>query len=202
MSTIDDEMASQLSKARGQIAALEDKMRVAAAPVAAADPSSFQVTTKVVDETSRIGLPSLQVRLFDTKSTGHVLATATTDQNGNAILKLNREQIDAITKSGGSLATEVLTQTNKSIFTGGAVPAPQPSETGTVLIPVTASPDVAPHLNAATAMLASQQTLLTKASARLEDLQTHYEQMKNDLEQQIKQTQALVTELQGTTATP
>jgi prefoldin subunit 5 len=197
-SSIDGELESRLSTTRKQISALEESIRRGAVPVVAApDPESFQVAAKVLDQEKSLGLPGLQVRLYDTKSPQATLASATTDPNGNAVLKLNRDQVDRLTKSGAVLATEVLTPNNKTVFTGGAVPPPQLNETGTVMAPIGASADVAPHLNAATALMARQQDLLNKATVKLDDLQTRYAQLKNDLQQQLHETQAIVADLQS-----
>ncbi len=200
LSAIDEEMKARVSTARSQVAALDEDMRATAAPaVVPADPESFQVVTKVVDQASTIGVPALQVRLVDAKSPQQTLATAATDQNGNAVLKLNREQTDALTKSGSSLAINVLTVNNKSVFSGGAVPAPRLNETGTVLAPIAASDDVAPQLDTANAQLARQQDLRDKATQKVEDLQTYYAQMKSDLQQEIQDTQEMVSNLQSGT---
>jgi prefoldin subunit 5 len=197
-SAIDGELESQLSNTRKQISALEESIRISAVPVVAnPDSESFQVAAKVLDQERSLGLPGLQVRLYDTKSPEVTLASAITDLNGNAILKLNRDQVDHLAKSGAVLATEVLTPNNKPVFTGGAVPPPQLNETGTVMAPIGASADVAPHLDAATALMARQQDLLNKATQKLDDLQTHYGQMKNDLQQQLQETQAIVADLQS-----
>lgn len=198
VSAIDGELESRLSTTRKQISALEESIRSGAVPVVAApDPESFQVAAKVLNQEKSLGLPGLQVRLYRTKSPKVTLASATTDQNGNAILKLNREQVDRLSKSGAVLATEVLTPNNKAVFTGGAVPPPQLNEIGTVMAPIGASADVAPHLNAATALMARQQDLLNKATVKLEDLQTRYGQLKSDLQQQLQETQAIVSDLQS-----
>jgi prefoldin subunit 5 len=197
-SAIDGELESRLSTTRKQISALEEGIRSGAVPVVAApDPESFQVAAKVLDQEKSLGLPGLQVRLYETKFPQVTLASATTDQNGNAILKLNRDQVDRLSKSGAVLATEVLTPNNKAVFTGGAVPPPQLNETGTVMAPIGASADVAPHLNAATSLMARQQDLLNKTTVKVEDLQTRYRQLKNDLQLQLQETQAIVADLRS-----
>jgi prefoldin subunit 5 len=197
-SAIDSELESRLSTTRKQISAIEERIRVGAVPVVAApDPESFQVAAKVLDQAQSLGLPGLYVRLYDTKSPQATLASATTDANGNAVLKLNRDQVDHLAKSGAVLAAEVLTSNNKAVFTGGAVPPPQLNETGTVMAPIGSSADAAPHLNAASALMARQQDLLNKATVKLEDLQTRYGQLKSDLQQQLQETQAIVSDLQS-----
>jgi hypothetical protein len=198
VAAIDGELESRLSTTRKQISALEESIRSGATPVIAApDPESFQLATKVIDHAKSLGLPGLQVRLYDAKTPQVTLASAITDANGNAVLTLNRDQVDRLSKSGAALATEVLTPENKSVFKGGAVPPPQLNETGTVMAAIEPSADTAPHLNAATALMARQQDLLNKATVKLGDLQTGYEKLKNDLQQQLTATQAIVDDLQA-----
>jgi len=197
-SAIDGELESRLSITRKQISAIEESIRIGAVPVVAtADPESFQVAAKVLDQEESLGLPGLRVRLYDTKSPQVTLVSAITDQNGNAILKLNREQIDSLAKSGLAAAIEVLTPANKSVFTGEAVPTPKLNEVGTVMARIAASADLTPHLNAATAAMVQQHALLNAATAKLTDLQTHYQQIKSELQQQLDETQAIVADLQS-----
>lgn len=197
-SAIDGELESRLSTTRKQISAIEESIRTGAVPVVATpDPESFQVAAKVLDQTHSLGLPGLQVRLYETKSPQVTLASETTDLNGNAVLKLNREQVDRLAKSGAVLATEVLTPNNKAVFTGGAVPPPQLNETGTVMAPIGASADIATHLNTAITLMARQQDLLNKATLKLDDLQTHYRQVKDDLQQQLQEAQEIVADLRS-----
>jgi hypothetical protein len=200
LSAIDGELTKRVTATRSQISSIEENIRIAAVPsVATPDPESFQVAAKVLDQTSRLGLPGLQVRLYDTQSPKVTLASATTDQNGNALLKLNRQQIDTLAKSGAVLTTEVLTPANKSVFTGGAVPPPKLNETGTIMAPLAASADLAPHLNTAAATIAQQQALLSAVTKKANDLQSHYQQIKSDLQQQLQNVQAIIADLQPST---
>ena len=194
---LDGELKSRLTATRSQISALEENVRIAAVPAfTTPDPESFQVAAKVLAEDNRLGLPGLQVRLYNTQSPKVTLASATTDQNGNAVLTLNRKQINSLTKSGALLATEVLTPDNKSLFTGEALPTPKLNETGTIMASLPASADLTPHLNAAAAAMARQQALLNGVTAKLNDLQTNYQQIKDDLQLQLQEVQAMVADLQ------
>ncbi len=195
---IDSELTARTDATQKGIAAIENKTRVASAPmIPTPDPESFQVATKVVDEASRLGLPGLQVRLYDTQSPKVTLATVTTDQNGDALLKLNREQTDTLAKTGSTLGVEVLTPGNKSVFAGGSAPAPKLNQTGTVVASLSASTDLAPHLNAANASMAQQQALLNAMMAKVEDLQTYYQQIKAELQQDLEEVQGIAAGLQS-----
>lgn len=197
IAAIDGELTARLAATRNQISAIEENIRIAAVPVVTTpDPESFQVAAKVLDHANRLGLPGLQVRLYDTQSPKVTLASATTDQNGNALLKLNREQTDSLAKSGSVIAMEVLTPGNKSVFTGGSVPAPKLNQTGTILAPLPASTDLTPHFNAASAAMAQQQALLSAVTAKVDELQTHYQQIEDDLQQQLQEVQGIVADLQ------
>jgi hypothetical protein len=172
-------------------------MRTASAsPVVALDPEAFHVSAKLLDETTRLGMPGLTVRLFDTRSPKVTLASATTDLNGNAVLKLNREQTENVAKNNGEVAMEVLTPENKSVVSGASVPAPKLNQTGTVLVPLKASADLQPHLAAATAATAQQQALITALTAKVDSLRKHYQQTKADLQQQLQETQQIIADLQ------
>ncbi len=195
ISAMDGELTARLDASRIQIAAVEENIRTAAAPVVATpEPESFQVAAKVLDQASRLGLPGLRVRLYDTHSPKLALASATTDLNGNALLKLNREQTESLTKSNAEIAIEVLTPADKPVFSGPA-PAPKLNQAGTILAPLSASADLTPHLNAASAAMAQQEGLLRAGTVKVNDLQTHYQQIKDDLQQQLQEIQGIIADL-------
>jgi prefoldin subunit 5 len=202
ISTIDAELNTRVTAIRGNISAIEERIRLAGVPAAAiADPTSFQVVAKVADQASQLGLSGLRVRLYDAQSPSVTLVSATTDRNGNAVLKLNRDQIDSVTKSGASLAAEVLTPAGKSVFTGGAVPTPKLNGTGSVLASLAASADLAPSLTAASSAIAQEKALLSGATAKVTALQTRYQQLKSDLQQELQDLQAMIASLQPSAAT-
>jgi hypothetical protein len=196
LTATDTELTSRIAAAQIQISTVEESIRVAGVPlVAAPDPESFQVVVKVLQQENRVGLPGLQVRLHDARAPQATLAGATTDLEGNALLKLNREQVDSLTKNNSEIALEVLTPANKSILSGVQVPAPKLNQTGTVLVPLPGSADVAGHLGVATAALVQRQALLTAVTARVADLQTNYQQIKDDLQLQLQQLQQTIADL-------
>ncbi len=82
-SALNQELTSRIAVAQKQISAMEESMRAAGAPPAPnPDPAKFQVAAKVVDQATHLGLPGLQVRLYDTRSAAVTLASAVTDLNG------------------------------------------------------------------------------------------------------------------------
>jgi hypothetical protein len=198
IAAMDGELTARLDATRKQIAAIEENIRIAAVPVVATpDPESFQVAAKVLDQATRLGLPGLQVRLYDTHSPKVTLASETTDPNGNALLKLNRKRTQSLAKSNAEIAIEVLTSAHTVVFSGPA-PAPKLNQTGAVLAPLSVSTDLIPHLNAASAAMAQQEGLLSAVTAKVTDLQTHYQQIKVDLQQQLQEVQGIIADLQGT----
>ena len=76
------------------------------------------------------------------------------------------------------------------------MPPPKLNETGTIMAPLAASADLTPHLNAATASMAQQQVLLSAVTKKAGDLQTHYQQTKDDLQQQLQEVQEMIASLQ------
>src|SRR6185312_9311371 len=126
ISRMDAELAARTTATKNQIAVLEEGMRAAAQPPSATpDPANFQVGIKVVEQSARVGLPAMQVRVFDTKNPKVTLATATTDLTGSAVLALNKEQTDALNKNNAEIGMEVLTQDGKTVFSGGQTVVPK-----------------------------------------------------------------------------
>jgi hypothetical protein len=199
ISTADNELTTRVTAAQKQITALQENMRAVNVPAAVApDPGASQLSAKVLDQSTQLGLPGLQVRLFDTTCPEVTLAHATTDQNGNAALTLNRSQTESLTANKAEIAMEVLTFSGKSVFNGPA-PCPKLNQTGTMLAPLTASADLAPHLDAAKAATEQQQAMIGVVTAKVGELQAHYQQVKADLQQQLQEMQGILTDLQKAT---
>ncbi len=202
-SALNQELTSRIAVAQKQISAMEESMRAAGAPPAPnPDPAKFQVAAKVVDQATHLGLPGLQVRLYDTRSAAVTLASAVTDLNGNALFKLSGEQADSLNKDNAEIAMEVLTPANKSIHAGGQTVVPRLNQADTLVAALPSSPDLAAHVNLANAANAQQQSRLTALAAKVEALSTHYQQAQDDLRQQLEQVQAIVSGLQSSSGAP
>jgi hypothetical protein len=197
LSKTDAELALRTTTTQSQITAVTEQLRTAGLPPAPApDAASFQVVVKTVEQASGVGLPGLQVRVFDVKDPNTTLASGITDQNGNAIFKLTREQTDALNKNNGQVALEVLTQNQKSVFKGGQPVTPALNQTGTLLASIPSSADLTPHLNAGNAAVARQQQLLAALTAKRDGLTAHSKQVKDDIQQQRTQVQDMIASLQ------
>src|SRR3984885_5395 len=189
---LNSELTSRVASAQKQLAAFEDNLRAAAAPITInPDSSSFQVAAKVVDQSTHLGLPGLQVRLNDTRPGTATLASTVTDLDGNAIFKLNQEQTNSLSKDNATIAMEVLTPAGKSVHAGGQTVIPTLNQVDTLVATLQPSPDLAPHITWAKAVNAQQQARLTALAGKVETLRTYYQQVQNDLQQRLTQLQAI-----------
>ena len=197
ISSADTESAARTTATQNQIAALKEGIRTAALPPSATpDPESFQVGIKVVEQSSRVALPGLQVRVFDARNPKVTLADGTTDATGNAILKLSKDQTEALSKNNAEIATEVLTPDGKSVFSGGQSVVPKLNQAGTLVASIKSSADLAPHLSAGNAVNAQQQELITALSSRLDALKAHHKDAKDEAQQHLELVQAMIADLQ------
>ncbi|HEX3587587.1 MAG TPA: hypothetical protein VH024_16420 [Candidatus Angelobacter sp.] len=198
ISSADTELAVRTTATKNQIAALEEGLRAAALPPSATpDPASFQVGVKVVEQSARVGLPAMQVRVFDTKNPKATLATATTDLTGSAVLALNKEQTDALNKNNTEVGMEVLTQDGKTVFSGSQTVAPKLNQAGTLVASIPSSADLALHVQAGNAMTAQQKELADTLTSRLDALKTYYQTAKDEAQQQLELVKAMIAELQS-----
>jgi hypothetical protein len=198
ISAADDELKTRQAIVQKQISALEENVRVASAPlIPSPDPESFQVSTRVMDESSRLGLPGLQVRLYDTQSPKTSIASSTTDQNGNALFKLDRATTESLAKGNSTIAMEVLSWKNKSLFKGGSVPVPKLKQSGSILANLKSSPEISASVAAATATSVQQGALLAAARSRVEALNSYYQQLKTDLQERLANVQGMVADLKS-----
>jgi hypothetical protein len=198
ISRMDAELAARTTATKNQIAVLEEGMRAAAQPPSATpDPANFQVGIKVVEQSARVGLPAMQVRVFDTKNPKVTLATATTDLTGSAVLALNKEQTDALNKNNAEIGMEVLTQDGKTVSSGGQTVVPKLNQTGTLVASVDGSNDLALHVQAVNAMTAQQKDLAETLTSRLDALKTYYQTAKDDAQQQLELIKTMIADLQS-----
>jgi hypothetical protein len=198
ISNADAELAVRTTATKNQIAALEEGLRAAALPPSATpDPASFQVGVKVVEQSARVGLPAMQVRVFDTKNPKITLATGTTDLTGGVVLALSKEQTDTLNKNNAEIGMEVLTQGGKSVFGGGQTVAPKLNQAGTLVASIPSSADLALHVQAGNAMAAQQKDLADALTSRLDALKTYYQAVKDDAQQQLDLVKAMNADLQS-----
>jgi hypothetical protein len=198
IASMDTQLAARTTATKNQIAVLEEGMRAAAQPPSAApDPASFQVGIKVVEQSARVGLPAMQLRVFDAKNPKATLATATTDLTGSAVLTLNKEQTDALNKNNAEIGMEVLTQDGKTVFSGGQTVVPKLNQTGTLVASIPGSKDLALHVQAGNAMTAQQKELADALTSRLDALKTYYKTAKDDAQQQLELIKTMIADLQS-----
>lgn len=190
---LNEELNSRVASAQKQLSAFEDNMRAAAAPaVINPDANNYQLAAKVVDQSTHLGLPGLQMRLNDTRPGTATLASAVTDLNGNAIFKLSQEQTSTLNKDNAMVGMEVLTPAGKSVHAGVQTANPALNRVDTLLVTLSPSPDLAPHVNLAKAINSQQQAQLTALAGKVEALRTYYQQSQENLQQRLTQVQAIL----------
>ncbi len=195
LASLDSELAARVEGTSKQFSSLEEGFRVAAAPPdAASDPSSMKVAAKVMDRANRVGLPGLQARLFDAQNPDVTLAGGTTDLHGNVVLQLTRQQIEDAGKTGAELTMEVLTPSNKPVFSG-KLTSPKLNRTETVIATAKPSKELSQHLNLAKGVLAQNQALLSALTTQVDALKANYQQSRDDLQQQLDEVQSIIAEL-------
>ena len=195
LASLDAELADRVAATTDQFSALEEAFRAAAAPPdVASDPASMKVAAKVMDRANKLGLPGLQARLFDAQNPGVTLAGGTTDLHGNVVLQLTRQQIEDAGKTGAELTMEVLTPSNKPVFSGKVASA-KLNQTETVIATAKASKELSQHLNLAKGVQAQNQALLGALTTQVDTLKAHYQQSRDDLQRQLDEVQSIIAEL-------
>jgi hypothetical protein len=198
LSSAETELKTRLAIAEQEIVALEENVRMASAPVQPdPDPESFQISARVTDESTLLGLPGLRLRLYDARSPKSTIATDTTDQNGNALFKLDRATTEKLAKGNATITMEVFGTGKKSLFTGGAAPAPKLKQAGTILASLQPSADISDNIAASSATSAQQDVLLAAARSRVSALNAYYQQLKSDLQQQLVNVQGMIADLKS-----
>jgi hypothetical protein len=191
MSSLDSDLAEATSAAQHQMSALQESLRSAASPPQpTADPSSYQVAVKVVDQESKVGLPGVPVAVVNGRNPSIILASATTDLAGNAILKVTERQI---TEAESALVLQVGLSGGKEIFR--AQLCPKINHTETVVAPIAAGSELNQQLGLANLALGQQQDLITTITTHVDAMKTKTAQAKSDLQQELGQVRGMIADL-------
>jgi hypothetical protein len=197
LNSLDADLAAATAATQQQMSAVQESIRIAAAPPQpAADGSSYQVAAKVVDQTNKVGLPGVQVRVFDSRNPSVTLASGTTDLVGNALLKLTGEQADKIataTAKESSIVIQVVSGNGKQLFS--AELCPKLNQTETVVAGVAGAQELSGQLDLANSIADQDRDLLRTITAHDDALKSQYAQTQSDLQQELQQVQAMIADL-------
>jgi hypothetical protein len=200
MNSLNDDLAAATTAAQQQTSALQESIRATAAPPQpAADAPSYQVAAKVVDQTNKVGLPGVKIRVFDSRNPTATLASGTTDLAGNAVLKLTRDQIHKVAaptanaKEASSVVIQVVSAGGKEIFS--AQLCPKLNQTETVVAGVAGAQEFSSQLDLANSIAAQDQELLRTITTYVDSLKTQNAQAQRDLQQELQQVQAMIADM-------
>lgn len=182
---------------RQQVSALQEQMRIAAAPPRLkADPDTYQLGVKVVMEKRQLGLPTVRVRLMDSRQ--NPLTEGVTDLDGNVILYLNRRQAEFLAKNRTEVTLEVLTVAGQSLQRADNAICPRPNHTETYVARLVASTLVEPLVTQAEQHKAEQEARITTLNHKLSRLRTDYERQQQEIRCQVDDLTAVIRELERT----
>ena len=199
LNSLDADLAAATAAAQQQMSAVQESIRIAAAPPQpAADASSYQVAAKVVDQTNKVGLPGVQVRVFNSQNPTATLASGTTDLAGNVVLKLTGDQTDKIATATAaakesSIVIQVMSANGKQLFS--AQLCPKLNQTETVVASVAGAQELSGLLDLANSIAGQDQNLLRTITAHADALKAQNAQTQSDLQQELQQVQAMIADL-------
>jgi hypothetical protein len=191
LSSLDTNLANATAAAQKQMSAMQESLRSAATPPQPrADPSSYQVAAKVVDQGSKVGLPGVPVSVINERNPSISLAGATTDLAGNAILRLKEGQI---AEAESSLVLQAVSPEGKELFK--AQLCPKINHIETVVAPIAGRSELNQQLDLANLVLGQQQGLITTITTHVDAIKTEAAQAKSDLQQELNRVQGMIEDL-------
>jgi hypothetical protein len=191
LDSLDSNLAAATGAAQMQMQALQESLRSSATPPQPrTDPSSYLVAAKVVDRESKVGLPGITVSVVNDRNPSISLASATTDLAGNAILRLKEGQIS---EAASTLVLKAVSSQGKELFSSQL--CPKIDHTDTVVAPIAIGSELAQQLDLANVVLGRQQSLIATINTHVDAMKTGVAQAKNDLQQELKQVQAMIEDL-------
>jgi hypothetical protein len=198
---IDDnavELRKRNEEAGKQSAAMQESIAAAAAPpVLLADPNSFRLGAKIVDEETRLGLPGLQLRIIDERRQNQPLAETITDLDGNAVLVLSKEQAAELARERIEPTVEVLTPEGKSIHKAENAFSPRPNHVETWVASLSAEANLKAHIDAAQEIKSDREAQLKNLLSKLDRLKDYYDAARDDTTVLMEQAQKIAEEIRG-----
>lgn len=195
---LDQQLAARVSQVHTQVTSVQAKLRTASVPASvAADPNKFQFVAKVLDQNSQLGLPGLRVQLSDQRTPGTVLASGTTDSNGNAIVSLTKDKAERLATDKADLTLTILNSAGKTLYTTPNVVCAHADHVETQVAAIAASADTAPALAVANRLNAADTALLNSLNAKVDQLKTAFAVKKQDLQTKIAQVQSTISAIQS-----
>lgn len=175
------------------IAALQEEATRMAAPVTApANPDLYAVSVRVNLEDKQMGVPGLLVRMTDPKNKKQSLAEGTTDVNGNALLQLEKQQVDRLGESGQDVGIEVLSPSGKTAYRQQEALSPKLNHSDILIASVKSSSDLKQNVAAATQMKATRDARITSLQQDLAGLQSELADQKMSVQGRLDVTANLL----------
>jgi hypothetical protein len=190
---LNDNLEERTTNTRGQITALQERMRNGSAPpVLTADPNTFQLGAKVLSEETRLGLPGLVVRLTHPQQQDRTLAESITDLDGNAVLYLTREQAEELAREKIEATVVVLGPAGKVLHREEQAICPRPNHTETWVASLSALPDLEPHTTMARQINTDRELYLASLNTRIDHLQADHATMQHNIESHLADTKKII----------
>jgi len=186
----------RLAGAKKESAAFQREFKAAGAPpLLKAEPNSFRLGAKVVEETTGLGLPGLHIRILDERYQGKVLAEGITDLDGNAVLFLNKEQATEMAHSRTEPTVEVLTPDGKSLHRAPQALCPRPNHAETWVSSLAASRELEPHISLANETKAEREAHLANLQTKMDRLKAYYNGIQEERKCQLDHTHDILEDL-------
>jgi hypothetical protein len=161
--------------------------------ILAAQPDTFQLGVRLIEEKSKLGLPGTTVRMMDPREPKEVLHETTTDSQGNAIFSLTPEEAKEFDTIHAGL--QIAGVSGKPIENLPAAVCVRLNGTETKVVAIKDTLEIADSKRAAAAAQAQRTEEQKHLHARVERLKVERAERLRDIDCRVKDVEALVREL-------
>ncbi len=177
---LDNANKAKIEATQRDIAAFhQDAARVTSPTAAPAHPGCYVLSMRVNLEDNQMGLPGLHVRITDPGDKKQPLAEGITDEDGNVVLVLEKEQADRLGREKQDVGIEVVSSNGKMVYKQEAALSPRLNRSDTLIAALKTSPDLKHNVAVATELKKGREAHLAGLQRDLEDFQSRGAQPKS-----------------------
>lgn len=199
-SVAEKEFDDRIVAAQNTAKAFRKSTEAAAAPPSIEQsPDAFHLAVKV-NSKDHLGLPGLIVQMKDPKEEKNVLAQATTDVNGNAVLTLPADAVKEFDKQDTSF--EILTPDGKVLEKLAGAVCMRIGQTETKVTTIDDDPALADHKEIGLRAQSEQEFEIHKLGVRIDTLKSEKEKRLQGFDHKIRCNQEIIAEINRTKVSP
>jgi hypothetical protein len=193
-----DDFKKRTMRVKKKISSVHNIIRLSASPrVLTVRPDAFLLSAKVLSEEEGFGLPGLDVRFCDLRKKTRELARGRTDDDGNAVLYLAKEQAVELGQEKVGLTVEILTLKGKLLYREENTVVPRLNHVETWVKSLPESKELKPHIEEAVRLRNERESSLSDLNEKINRLKVAHDAMQDKIALKLNRTEDIISGRKG-----